>query len=218
MTVERAAHGRTIVRRRRGQIRLQQLLQATDALLCEMDINDIGLYQIAERAGVPPSSIYHFFNSKGAALAALAEELQKGFARETALPLKAPVRSWQELHAEKIRSSSEFYARNRSAMILFFGPGISAEVRSRDVAGLTPMAEARAKSFDAYFVMPEIEDWIEKLCVAISIVDGVWSRSYVLHREITPQSVEEAIRASTAYLRCFLPEHVALRPQPDTPR
>ena len=77
MATVATAKERTVARlptRRAGHVRFKKLLEATDSLVAEMSIQDIGLYQIAERAQVPTASVYHFFPTKEAALLALAAE------------------------------------------------------------------------------------------------------------------------------------------------
>ncbi len=51
--------------------------------------DDIGLYQIAEEAGVPPASTYHFFPTKDAAFLALAQRYLDGFVAASAEPIDA---------------------------------------------------------------------------------------------------------------------------------
>jgi len=48
----------------RSRERYELLLDATEALLSERDAIDVGLYDIAKHAKVPPASVYHFFRPK----------------------------------------------------------------------------------------------------------------------------------------------------------
>ncbi|GLK86134.1 TetR/AcrR family transcriptional regulator [Ancylobacter defluvii] len=205
--------GKTPVRRRRGQIRLKALIEATDALLQEHDVSEVGLYQIAEQAGVPPASIYHFFPNKEAALVALAEDyLERLVARSIEAPPSPPA-NWQELIGWRIRTSARFYNEHVPLMRLFLGASISAEVRQRDMAGTLAVSRTRAEMFDRHFVMPPIKDWIGKLATSLAIADGIWALSYSQNQSITDESIEEGVRAVTAYLRCYLPEWIEPRDQ-----
>lgn len=49
---------------KRSLIRVNALLDAADALLQDREISDIGLYDVANAAKVPPTSAYHFFPTK----------------------------------------------------------------------------------------------------------------------------------------------------------
>lgn len=205
-----------IVRRQRGMLRLKVLLQAAESLLAENDVSEVGLYQIAERAGVPAASIYHFFPNKEAALIALAEEYLQGFAQLATEPLDPAPRTWQELLERVMRRSAAHYDDHPALMKLFLGASISAEVRSRDMAGTSNVARLRAELFDRYFLMPLVKDWEDRLAVSIAIADGIWALSYNLHGRIVPDFLDESIRACTGYLRLFLPEYIGPQAPPIT--
>ena len=202
---------RTPTRRRRGQLRLKTLIEATDALLAEHDVSEIGLYQIAERAGVPAASIYHFFPNKEAALVALAESYVVEMGETVRVELTPRPETWQELIAIRIRAGAAYYNRHPALMKLFLGASISAEVRKRDMAGTIAMSEARAELLDRYFIMPPIPGWMGKVATSLALCDGIWALSYSQHRCITPASIEESTRAVTAYMRCYLPEWIEPR-------
>ena len=208
MSEDDAGGARPVVRRKRGEERLKTLLAAVGSLLEEEETVDIGLYQIARRAGVPPSSIYHFFPTKEAALLALAHQHLEAF---VTLARTGPVEQmsrWQDLIRSRIQAATSYYNANPSAMKLFLGSPLSADVRHQDVAGTLSLAAVREAAMEAHFVMPEIANWQEKLAISIAMADGIWTLSYTRHRCITESYVEEGIRAVTAYLRCFLPEHI----------
>lgn len=210
-----AAAGRkdekTTVRRRRGQLRLQSLIEAANALLREHDVGEVGLYQIAERAGVPAASIYHFFPNKEAALVAVAEDYLDKMMQTVRRELDPPPSTWQELIVARIRLSSAYYNDCPPLMKLFLGASISAEVRRRDMAGTVAMGQARMELLDHYFAMPKVPDWAEKVTTSIALCDGIWALSYSEHGYITPAAIAEAERAVVAYLRCYLPEWVEPR-------
>src|SRR5476651_676599 len=45
----------------RSRLRFEMLLDAADALLAEHEPTEVGLYDIAAAADVPPASVYHLF-------------------------------------------------------------------------------------------------------------------------------------------------------------
>src|SRR5580658_9370071 len=63
----------------RGRARYEAILDVLESLLAETDWDQIGYYQIVERAGMPAASIYHFFPSKSALVMALAERYFEHF-------------------------------------------------------------------------------------------------------------------------------------------
>ncbi|WAC25737.1 TetR/AcrR family transcriptional regulator [Ancylobacter sp. SL191] len=206
-----ASAAKAPLRRRRGQLRLRALIDATNALLDEHDVSEVGLYQIAERAGVPPASIYHFFPNKEAALVALAEDyLDRLVARSRESPPFTPTR-WQDLIAWRVRMLAEFYNAHKPLMRLFLAASISAEVRQRDMASTVAVSRTRAELFDRHFVMPPVRDWTAKLATSVAIADGIWALSYSQNGRVTDEAIREAVLAVTAYLRCYLPEYIEPR-------
>ncbi|OYW87702.1 MAG: hypothetical protein B7Z22_03915 [Hyphomonas sp. 32-62-5] len=60
-------------------------------LLADHSPDEIGLYQIADQANVPPGSVYHFFPTKEAAFLALANRYLSGFEALTRKPIAPSV-------------------------------------------------------------------------------------------------------------------------------
>ncbi|MGX7874585.1 TetR/AcrR family transcriptional regulator [Mesorhizobium sp. ORM6] len=201
-------------KRRAGLVRFRELLDATESLLAEMSIQDVGLYQIAERAGAPIASVYHFFPNKEAALLALAAEHHEILQRIAREQLQPPPQTWQELVRRKIVQSTTHYNEHPAALRLFLGAGVTVELRTADAMQTLRLGEIRANLLDHYFDMPPVRDWVRKLATSIAIVDGICILSYSQCGHLTPEFVEDAHSASVAYLRTFLPEHIERRQTP----
>lgn len=193
-------------RRQRGLLRLQILNEATNSLLLEKDVSEVGLYQIAERAGVPAASIYHFFPNKEAALIALAEfHLKAMLDAARADPLPRPD-TWQGLIEARVRAGAAYYNSHTAIMKLFLGASISAEVRKADMAGTIAAAQIRADLMARHFKMPEIRDWVAIVANSLALCDGIWALSFSQHGIILPQAIDETVRATISYMRSYLPE------------
>ncbi len=109
----------------------------------------------------------------------------------------------------KIRLSADYHNENPAALRLFVGANISEEVKLADVSQNLRLAEARAQLFEKYFVVPPIHDWIRRLAVYMSIIDGIFALSYSQHGRIDDSYVHETQLATIAFLRCYLPEVLA---------
>jgi AcrR family transcriptional regulator len=203
--------------RRPGHIRFRQLLGALEALLEENSLQKVGLYQIAERAEVPAASVYHFFPNKEAALLALAAEYHTALHDLASEPLNPPPASWQDLVRRKVTLAADYHNDHPAALRLFMGAGVTVEVKTADTGQTVRLAQRRAQVLDAYFHVPHVPDWERRLATSIAIVDGVFGLSYAQHGIITPDFVDDAWRASIAYLRTFLPEQLEGRPNPPAP-
>jgi AcrR family transcriptional regulator len=199
--------------RQRGKAKFNVLLDATEALLLEHSTDEIGLYQIAERAGTSPASVYHFFPHKNAAFLALANRYQEGGFREIlGRPIDAAqLKNWQDLKAIIMGRSVEFFNSNLAAQKLYLGSGSNWEIRQKDLAGNITTANELVRLYDLFFVMPPIKDLAKRFAISISITDSVWALSSALYGRITEEYAQESLRAGIAYYRTFLPEYLERR-------
>jgi AcrR family transcriptional regulator len=193
--------------RGRGIARFQALLEATEALLQDANPDEIGLYQIAERAGVPPASVYHFFPTKEAAYQALAERYLEGLLEVHAQPIPArEIRTWQDLVAFDMRRAMDYYnARPAMLKILYGGYG-GVEARNIDILVTDQMAEAAGGRLGRIFHVPVQRDAAKKTQVSLVLLDAIWTLSVRLHGRITEEYYEEALRVVVMYRRLYLPE------------
>jgi AcrR family transcriptional regulator len=192
--------------RRRGVIRFEHLLDATEALLAKHPENDISLSLVASAAQVPLPSIYHFFPNKDAILVALAKRYHAALATQAREELDPAPESWQDIVRRRQQGGVLFLNSHPSALRLFMGAGVSAQVRTLDLQGNASLSAVRAAEFRRWFDCTSIPDLELRLAISIGLMDGIWAISWSRHRRITDAFVQESVRASTAYLRCFLPE------------
>ena len=198
--------------RQRGKAKFNVLLDATEALLYEHGTDEIGLYQIAERAGTSPASVYHFFPHKNAAFLALAARYHDAFCEILAQPIDPnELKGWQDLKAIVMGRSVEYFNSHPPAQKLYLGSGCNWEIRQKDLAWNEATAQELVQMYDSHFVMPPIKDLARRFAISISITDSVWALSYGLHGRITDEYAQEALRAGIAYYRTFLPEYIDRR-------
>lgn len=198
-----------------GRKRFEVLLDATEHLLAESPADDFSIARISERAGVPISSIYHFFPNKNAAFTALAQRFHTQLRAISELPMPARPQSWQAVIEAKQHAGAQFLNEHPAALQLFMGAGISVDVRNLDLSSNMQLARNRAEYIGRYFHMPYLPDLERQLAVAIGLADGIWAVSYSVDRRITPFYAQEALRATILYLRSYLPEFLEPREQPD---
>jgi AcrR family transcriptional regulator len=198
--------------RGRGIARYAALLEATEALLQDGDPDQIGLYQIAEKAEVPPASVYHFFPTKEAAYQALAERYLEGLVQMHSEPIEARrIKTWLDLSAIDMRRAMEYYnARPAMLKILYGGYG-GVGARDIDLLITGKIAGSAYARLNRIFHMPELPDGVPKGQITLSILDAIWTISVRVHGKITEEYYDEAYRACTAYRRLYLPEY--LRPR-----
>jgi AcrR family transcriptional regulator len=206
---------RRIVTRRplrgRGIRRVEILLDATEHLLAYSRNGDISLAAIAEQAGVPLPSVYHFFPNRNAALVALAGRYHRDLAAMSMEPLEPEPLNWQDMLVLRHRNGARYLNRHPAALKLFMGAGVSVEVRTLDLRGNASLAARRADNMRQRFEctgLDRLEHWI---ALSIGLTDGIWAISYAEHGMITDDYIAEGSRAAIAYLRCYLPEYLPRR-------
>lgn len=205
-------HSARFPTRKRGVERFDLLLDATASLLAEKLDDDISLAQIADRAGVPLTSVYHFFTNRNAAFVALAQRFQVQIHAIGLGELNPVPKTWQEVIESRQRLGARYLNANPAALRLFMGAGVSVEVRNTDLSGNAALARGRTEYLMRTFTIPPMPDFEKRVAISIALMDGIWALSYSIHGYITDEYVTESARSSIMYLRCYLPEYLELRP------
>lgn len=197
---------------KRSLARIEALLNAADQLLNERDPQNIGVYDIANLAGVPPTSAYHFFPTKEAAMLALAERyLRRLYEATAAPPDMSEVENWRDYVRDRYYKIVTFFNNNLPARKLLIGPAVGSDIKNLDINDVDRYSERWYSSINTYFVMPYIKYSSFKILNMISIQDGVWMTSYVKYGYISESFAKEGLRAVIAYLETFLPDAIPLR-------
>lgn len=201
--------------RNRGFVRFAALLDAVDDLLQTESPDAIGLYQIAQRADVPPPSVYHFFPSTEAAFVALAERYCDGLLDVHRTPIEARlIRSWQDLARIDERRAMEFYNAHPPALKIFYGGYGGVGTRSIDKMLAIKISSAASARLNRVFHLPRLGAEARKIKygeIALAILDSIWTISVQTHGYITEDYLEESNRATIAYRRLYLPEYLEPR-------
>jgi AcrR family transcriptional regulator len=197
---------------RRSRLRFEMLLDAADALLGDKETTDVGLYDIAAAANVPPASVYHLFPTKEAALVALAERYLIGLSKHIIAPVNLGQRQrWQDFVALENRRAIEYYNENKVMMKLFFSANVIADVRLLDVRNVEAASATTYARMNRIFEMPYLYGAETKFAALIGVYDGIWMTSYARHGRITADFARESELAGIAYCETFLPAVIPLR-------
>lgn len=198
--------------RGRGVLRYAALLDATAALLHEQAPDAIGLYQIAERAGVPPASVYHFFPTKEAAYVALASRCSEELLEVHRQPIQAAdIKSWRDLYRIDARRAMEFYNSSPPYLKIIYGGYGGVDANNVDKVLALSFSCSSYDRLDRIFHMPVISEPEKKFEIRLGILDSVWQISVRRHGYITEDYFEESVKAAIAYGRIYIPDHLEPR-------
>lgn len=191
--------------RKRGRERRKLLLKSAYDLLCARPVEDISFRDIADEAGVPEGSAYHFFANRFDVFSALAKELSDQFVeahRRRVPPSRR--KSWQTLAEHLIDVGAEVYAANPPARQLLIGGKTPPEVKQADRINDRAVGEVMYEVFAEHFELPETDEMRKAFYYFIEITDLIFTLSVIEHGEITGEMLAEAKRAGTGYLSTYL--------------
>ena len=84
--------------RARSQARIDSILDAARTLLAAEGVASLSIYSVADKAQIPPSSVYHFFASVPALLEALTADVHAAFRACLLEPIDHErLSSWRDL-------------------------------------------------------------------------------------------------------------------------
>jgi AcrR family transcriptional regulator len=191
--------------RKRGRERRKLLLKATYDLLCVRPVEDISFRDIADEAGVPEGSAYHFFANRFDVFSALAEELSDQFVeahRRKVPPSRR--KNWRALAEYLVDVGAKVYAESPAARQLLIGGKTPPEVKQADRINDRAVGNVMYEVFAEHFELPETDEMRKAFYYFIEITDLIFTLSVIEHGEITAEMLAEAKRAGTGYLGTYL--------------
>ncbi|MCP1608069.1 TetR/AcrR family transcriptional regulator [Pseudomonas citronellolis] len=195
-----------------SQARIASILDAARALLAEDGTAGLSIYAVAERADIPPSSVYHFFPSVPALLQALTGEVHAAFRACLAAPVDHDaLRDWRDLSRLVEERMLAVYAGDAAARQLILASHGLAEVTLADRQHDMELGRSMQALFDHHFHLPELPRDIEVFSLAMELGDRVYALSVQRHGRIEPRLAEEGMRVFDAYLSLYLPPFLPKR-------
>jgi AcrR family transcriptional regulator len=195
----------TSTTRERGRQRRKLLLKAAYDLLRTRPVEDVSFRDIADKAGVPEGSAYHFFANRFDVFSALAKELSNLFieAHQRSLP-PSRRKSWRALAEHLLNVGAQVYAENPPARQLLIGGKTPPEVKQADRINDRAVGNVMYEVFAEHFELPDTDEMRNAFYYFIEITDLIFTLSVIEHGEITPGMLAEAKRAGTGYLSTYL--------------
>ncbi|HWL47123.1 MAG TPA: TetR/AcrR family transcriptional regulator [Sphingomonadaceae bacterium] len=191
----------------RGRARRAELLEAGRTLLASHTLDQIGMIAIAEAAGIPASSAYHFFPEVG--------DLWKELVRTIALakvedePQAPEADEWETLVEGALDYYQHVFNADRAARQLMLGPRTPPDIKHAGCKEDFRFGAALWMAIRSQFVLPELADSRELFFKALLVADVFFSLSVADHDRVTDSALREAKLAVIAYLRAYLPKRLA---------
>ncbi|MES2817523.1 MAG: TetR/AcrR family transcriptional regulator [Pseudomonadota bacterium] len=195
-----------------SQARIAVILEAARALLAEQGIASLSIYSVAERAQIPPSSVYHFFASVPALLEALTAQIHATFRASLEAPVDAAMlRDWRDLSRVVEERMLAIYASDAAARQLILTQHGLTEINQADRQHDIELGRLMQALFDRHFPLPALPEDVDVFALAMELGDRVYARSVQQHGSITPRLAEEGMRVFDAYLGLYLPIYLPKR-------
>lgn len=195
-----------------SQARIDSILAAARALLASEGVASLSVYSVAERAQIPPSSVYHFFASVPALLEALTADVHRAFRACLQAPIEAgSLQHWGDLSRLVEQRMLSIYNQDAAARQLILAQHGLSEVTQADRQHDIELGDLMHKLFAEHFQLPALPDDVDVFALAMELGDRVYARSVQLHGQITPRMAEEGMRVFDAYLGLYLPPFLPKR-------
>ncbi|TDF79947.1 TetR/AcrR family transcriptional regulator [Pseudomonas sp. H9] len=192
--------------RARSQARIDSILEAARTLLASEGVASLSIYSVAERAQIPPSSVYHFFASVPALLEALTADVHGAFRACLAAPIEtSTLNTWHDLSRLVEQRMLSIYNEDAAARQLILAQHGLSEVTQADRQHDIELGDLMHKLFAQHFQLPALPEDVDVFALAMELGDRVYARSVQLHGQITPRMAEEGMRVFDAYLGLYLP-------------
>ena len=201
--------------RARSQARIDSILDAARTLLASEGVASLSIYSVAERAGIPPSSVYHFFASVPALLEALTADIHAAFRASLQAPIEHDsLDSWRDLSRVVEMRMLDIYNADAAARQLILAQHGLAEINQADRQHDIELGHLMLDVFNRHFHLPALPDDVDVFALAMELGDRVYARSVQLHGEITPRMAVEGMRVFDAYVGLYLPPFLVKRSVP----
>ena len=189
--------------------RKRAILAATRELMETTSINNLSLYQIADRAGIPPSSLYHFFPKLENLLGALVEEIFVAFDSLLDEPLDPEsIHHWTDITRVLQSRFVEYYRQHKYVRDLILGQHIISNIHHADFIHDDLLGIKTREHHQKLFHLPTLPDNYNIFAIALQVADKVYALSYQEFGNITDTMAREGRRAAQAYLGLYIPDIV----------
>ncbi|MGI2029623.1 TetR/AcrR family transcriptional regulator [Endozoicomonas acroporae] len=187
--------------------RRRKILSVAREMITTASTPSLSLYDIAHKADIPPSSLYHFFPKIEVLLQALAEEVFDAFDECVSRPLPdQEINHWSDIGFILETRMQQYYQQNEMARALILGQHLHVDILVADHQHDDDLGRQIESIYQRYFELPVLPGDYNIFAIALQIADKVYAMSHQEFGNITPTMAMEGWRAARAYLALYLPE------------
>lgn len=179
-------------------------------LLENLEPAEVSIYDLAKALHASPPSIYHFFPDVSLVFLALAERYLAEF-MSISMEMDQRAETWIEQMDILFGRVRGIYNARKPLRKVLLGSGYSPDVRQRDFAGYSILAQRIIEAINQQFELPNVPNLSDRIIETLAINDAIWMLACYRSGYIDDEGAICSSRARTAYLRLFLPEILARR-------
>lgn len=197
---------------KRGVRRREALLGSALKLLSEAAFADITYQRIADGAGVPLASCYHFYRSKLDLVRSLADELTERYLETVFADANyRDATTWQDCIVTHVNNTVAYHNRSPAELQIFFSGDVPLKLRQDALNREKIIGHKLLELVAARFDIPSIERPDAIFFRAVEIGRTVLALDIQETGRLDEASATEAVRAMIGYLANYLPGVVARR-------
>ncbi|MCW7555572.1 TetR/AcrR family transcriptional regulator [Endozoicomonas gorgoniicola] len=189
--------------------RRKKIMDAARELITLKSVSSLSLYDIARKAEIPPSSLYHFFPKIELLFQALAEESFAAFDACVSEPLPPQaVHHWSDVGYTLEARMVQYYQQNDMARALILGQHLHSDILAADHKHDDRIGKQIEQIYRQYFQLPPLPEGYNIFAIALQIADKVYAMSHQEYGNITPAMACEGWLAARSYLGIYLPDQL----------
>ncbi len=196
--------------RTRGRANRERLLAVAQDLIEESGSRPLRFSEVFEAAGVSRGSAYRIYNGVEDLMQDLASSWINNFVRYVKEAEEIPQpESWGELSDHLVARASQYWERTSDTLRVL--PRVRSNAPESYRAAVKELTRAFSATFESYFEMPEIPDWLAVLGMYTSLGDTIFADAVRREGHISEKRLHEAQKICRTYLSFYLPEQLSGR-------
>ena len=190
--------------RARGRANREKLLAVAQRMIEATGGEQLRFSDVFEAAKVSRGSAYRIYNGIEDLMQDLASSWMNSFVQYVSdfERIEQPD-SWTDLSDHLIERAAEYWINTTATLQAL--PRVRTNTPDSYRSAVKDLTKVLATTFDRYFVMPQVNDWLSTLGMYTSLADSVFADAMRREGHISEQRITEAQKICSTYLAFYLP-------------